>query len=36
TYVDLGDADINNGENRPVSGIPWRVEGDYDQDMWAF
>jgi long-chain fatty acid transport protein len=36
TYVDLGDADINNSENRPVSGIPWRVEGDYDQDMWAF
>ena len=32
TYADLGDATIKNGGNRPVSGAPWRLSGDYDSN----
>jgi len=29
TWVDMGDAAIDNGGNRPVSDLPWTVKGDY-------
>ena len=35
TYADYGDAGINNGGNRPVSDLPWTVQGDYSTNrIW--
>jgi long-chain fatty acid transport protein len=36
TYADYGDADIDNGGNRPVTGTPWTVKGDYDTNRIIF
>ncbi len=35
TYADYGDAAIDNGGNRPVSGAPWTVKGHYSTNrIW--
>lgn len=36
TYADYGDADIDNGGNRPVSGLPWTVKGRYTTNRILF
>ena len=36
TYADYGDAEINNGGNRPISGLPWNVNGKYDTNRILF
>ena len=36
TYADYGDARIENGGNRPVSGIPWQVVGEFDTNRIIF
>ena len=36
TDADYGDADINNGGTRPVSGLPWSVNGDYKDNSILF
>jgi hypothetical protein len=36
TYADYGDAEIENGGRRPVSGEPWTVNGDYSDNRLIF
>jgi long-subunit fatty acid transport protein len=36
TIADLGDAEIDNGGVRPVSGDAWAVEGDFDKNRAIF
>jgi long-chain fatty acid transport protein len=36
TYADYGDGAIDNGGNRPVSGLPWTVQGEYDTNQIVF
>ncbi len=36
TYADYGDAAIDNGGNRPVSGVPWTVKGHYTTNRILF
>ena len=36
TYADYGDARIDNGGNRPVSGLPWTVNGKYSTNRIFF
>jgi long-chain fatty acid transport protein len=36
TYADLGDAEIDNGGVRPVTGDSWAVEGDFDTNRAVF
>jgi long-chain fatty acid transport protein len=36
TYADYGDAEIDNGGGRPVSGEPWSVKGDYSENRIIF
>jgi long-chain fatty acid transport protein len=36
TYADYGDAEIDNGGARPVTGTPWTVKGDYDTNRLIF
>jgi long-subunit fatty acid transport protein len=36
TYADYGDAEINNGGTRPISSLPWNVNGKYDTNRILF
>jgi long-chain fatty acid transport protein len=36
TYADYGDAEIDNGGTRPISGAPWTVKGDYSTNRILF
>jgi long-chain fatty acid transport protein len=36
TYADYGDADIDNGGNRPVSGDEWTVKGNHSTNRLIF
>jgi long-chain fatty acid transport protein len=36
TYADYGDAKIDNGGTRPISGLPWNVNGKYDTNRILF
>lgn len=36
TYADYGEAEIDNGGSRPVSGAPWTLTGDYSTNRLVF
>ena len=36
TYADYGDADIDNGGNRPGTGDAWTVKGDHSTNRLIF
>ena len=36
TWADYGDAEIDNGGNRPVSGLPWTVKSNYSTNRILF